>query len=137
MGESKADDKGIPYYEKVRSWLFGLVAKMAKRLEEIPEGSGTMMDNTLIVYMSDAPDTHHSTTYEWPMVIVGNLKGKMKLGGKYISYPGYGKPGHRTVGSLYTSFLEAAGHRQESFGRIDPDLDHKKMQIGPVPELMV
>ena len=71
---------------------------MVGRLEKIPEGNGTMMDNTVIVYMSDASDTHHSTAYEWPFVVLGNLKGKMNLGGRYISYPGYGKVGHRTVG---------------------------------------
>ena len=109
---------------------------MAKRLEETPEGSGNMLDNTLIVYMSDAPDTHHSTGYEWPLVIVGNLKGKMNLGGRYINFPGYGKPGHRTVGCLYNSFLRSVGTNQETFGRTDPDLDLRAMQTGPLAELM-
>jgi hypothetical protein len=136
MGGNKRDAKGIPYYEKTRGWLFSLIAKMAKQLEETPEGTGNMLDNTLIVYMSDAPDTHHSTAFEWPLVIVGNLKGKMKLGGHYINYPGYGKVGHRTVGSLYTSFLQSVGEKQETFGHIDPDLDLQAMQTGPLPELM-
>ena len=136
MGGNKRDAKGIPYYEKTRGWLFSLIAKMAKQLEETPEGNGTMLDNTLIVYMSDAPDTHHSTGFEWPLVIVGNLKGKMKLGGKYVNYPGYGKAGHRTVGSLYTSFLNSVGQNQQTFGRIDPDLDLQAMQTGPLAELM-
>jgi hypothetical protein len=109
---------------------------MAKQLEDTPEGNGTMLDNTLIVYMSDAPDTHHSTGFEWPLVIVGNLKGKMKLGGKYVNYPGYGKAGHRTVGCLYNSFLRSVGAKQETFGRIDPDLDLQAMQTGPLTELM-
>ena len=137
MGGNKRDARGIPYYEKVRGWLFGLIAKMAKRLDDTPEGDGTMLDNTVIVYMSDAPDTHHSTCYEWPLVIVGNLKGKMKLGGHYVNYPGYGKPGHRTVGCLYTTFLNSVGQNQQTFGRIDPDLDLKAMQTGPLAELMV
>ena len=137
MGGNKRDAKGVPHYEKVRNWLFGLIAKMAKRLEDTPEGDGNMLDNTVIVYMSDAPDTHHSTCYEWPLVIVGNLKGKMKLGGQYVNYPGYGKPGHRTVGCLYTSFLNSVGQNQQTFGFTDPDLDLKGMQTGPLAELMV
>ena len=137
MGGNRRDAKGVAHYEKVRGWLFGLIAKMAKRLEDTPEGDGNMLDNTVIVYMSDAPDTHHSTGYEWPLVIVGNLKGKMKLGGNYINYPGYGKQGHRTVGSLYTTFLNSVGQNQQTFGRIDPDLDLKAMQTGPLAELMV
>lgn len=136
MGGNKRDAKGVPHYEKVRNWLFGLIAKMAKRLEDTPEGNGNMLDNTVIVYMSDAPDTHHSTCYEWPLIIVGNLKGKMKLGGQYINFPGYGKPGHRTVGCLYNSFLRSVGTKQETFGSLDPDLDLQAMQAGPLAELM-
>lgn len=136
MGGNKPGAKGIPYYEKTRGWLFGLIARLAQRLEETPEGDGNMLDNTVIVYMSDAPDTHHSTGYEWPLAIVGNLKGKMKLGGRYINFPGYGKPGHHTVGALYTTFLNCVGQRQQTFGRLDPDLDEKNMQAGPLAELM-
>jgi hypothetical protein len=136
MGGNKRDAKGIPYYEKTRGWLFGLIAKLAQRLEKTPEGDGNMLDNTIIVYMSDAPDTHHSTGYEWPLAIVGNLKGKMNLGGRYINFPGYGKPGHHTVGALYTTFLNCVGQRQQTFGRLDPDLDEKAMQTGPLAQLM-
>ena len=136
MGGNRRDAKGVPHYEKTRSWLFGLIAKMAKRLEETPEGDGNMLDNTLIIYMSDAPDSHHSTAYEWPLVIVGNLKGKLNLGGKYVNYPGYGKPGHRTMSSLYVTFLEGAGQTRPTFGRLDPDLDIAAMQTGPLTELM-
>ncbi|MCH2368860.1 MAG: hypothetical protein MK554_16805, partial [Planctomycetes bacterium] len=137
MGGNKRDSRGIPYYEKTRGWLFGLIARMAKRFEETPEGDGNMLDNTVIVYMSDAPDTHHSTGYEWPLAIVGNLKGKMNLGGRYINFPGYGKPGHHTVGALYATFLSCVGQRQQTFGRLDPDLDVKAMQAGPLAQLMV
>jgi hypothetical protein len=136
MGGNKRDAKGIPYYEKTRGWLFSLIAKLAQRLEKTPEGDGNMLDNTIIVYMSDAPDTHHSTGYEWPLAIVGNLKGKMNLGGRYINFPGYGKPGHHTVGALYTTFLNCVGQRQQTFGRLDPDLDEKVMQTGPLAQLM-
>ena len=136
MGGNKRDAKGIPYYEKTRGWLFSLIAKLAQRLEKTPEGDGNMLDNTIIVYMSDAPDTHHSTGYEWPLAIVGNLKGKMNLGGRYINFPGYGKPGHYTVGALYTTFLNCVGQPQQTFGRLDPDLDEKAMQTGSLAQLM-
>lgn len=136
MGGNERDAKGIPYYEKTRGWLFSLIAKLAQRLEKTPEGDGNMLDNTIIVYMSDAPDTHHSTGYEWPLAIVGNLKGKMNLGGRYINFPGYGKSGHHTVGALYTTFLNCVDQRQQTFGRLDPDLDEKVMQTGPLAQLM-
>ena len=34
MGGNKPGAKGIPYYEKTRGWLFGLIARLAQRLEE-------------------------------------------------------------------------------------------------------
>ena len=45
---------------------------MAEKLNAIPEGNGTMLDNTLIVYVSDNSDKHHSSATEWPMVVLGN-----------------------------------------------------------------
>ena len=136
MGGGRRDAMGIPYYEKARSFVTGLIGKMVDRLESVPEGDGTMMDNTLIVYMSDAPDTHHSTGMEWPLLLVGDLGGRLKLGGSYINYPGYGKLGHRTVGSFYTTLLNIAGVKQNMFGRLDPELDEVAMQTGPCPELL-
>ncbi|MED5282348.1 MAG: DUF1552 domain-containing protein, partial [Verrucomicrobiota bacterium] len=38
MGGNKRDANGVHNYEKVRKWLFGLISKRAKRLEETPEG---------------------------------------------------------------------------------------------------
>ena len=136
MGGSARDARGIPLYEQSRSFLMGQIATMVDRLESMPEGDGTMMDNTLIVYMSDAPDTHHSTAMEWPLLLVGDLGRRLKLGGRYINYPGYGKPGHRTVGSFYTTLLNAVGAKQNTFGRLDPDLDEVAMQTGPCREIL-
>ena len=136
MGGNKRDSRGLPFYEKSRGFVMTQIAKMVDRLESMPEGNGTMMDNTLIVYMSDAPDTHHSTAMEWPLLLVGNPGGRLKTGGKYINYPGYGKPGHRTIGSFYTTLLQVAGSQQKTFGRLDPDLDEAAMQTGPCTEIL-
>ncbi|MFT5525348.1 MAG: hypothetical protein ACI9HK_003316, partial [Pirellulaceae bacterium] len=78
------------------------LAKFIETLESIPEGNGTMMDNTLIVYMSDSAEGHHPVCYEWPFILIGDLGGRLNLGNRYLRYPWYGKPGHRTMASLYT-----------------------------------
>ena len=60
----------------------------------------------------------------------------MKLGNRYLRYPWYGKPGHRTIANLYLSLLHAIGERRQSFGIEDTrikDLD----QTGPLAELIV
>ena len=41
---------------KIRKFHFELIAQLMKKLEAVPEGNGTMLDNTLIVYLSDAAE---------------------------------------------------------------------------------
>jgi hypothetical protein len=113
----------------------GLVAKLADRLKAVPEGNGTMLDNTVIVFLSDSAEAHHATCYEWPMLILGNLGGKLKTGGRYIEFPRYGRAGHRTIANLYCTFLHAAGIPRDKFGTLDPELT-REAQTGPLAELL-
>ncbi len=113
-----------------------LIASLAKQLESIKEGNGTMLDNTVIVYLSDSGDSHHPTGKQWPVVLLGNLGGKLKTNGRYVDYPAYGKPGHRTLANLYLSLLHAVGKPRDKFGI--PDIGLKDFdQTGPLSELLV
>lgn len=111
------------------------LAGFIRRLESVPEGDGTMMDNTLVVYMSDSAEGHHPLCKEWPFVIIGDLGGRLRLGNRYLRYPDYGQSGHRTIANLYTSLLHAVGEPVDRFGLKDSkllDLD----QDGPLAEIM-
>jgi hypothetical protein len=134
-GGNKLTSKGLPLYEKYRSWTMGLVSKMVDRFEAIKEGNGTMMDNTIIVYLSDAPDTHHSKAMEFPFVVIGK-NDKLNLGGKYLDFPGYGKRGHYTANKFYNSLVHSAGKQEKVFGHMEKDLD-ENMQTGVLKEIMV
>jgi len=111
------------------------IASLARSLQAVPEGNGTMLDNTVIVYMSDHGDRHHSKFYEWPMVTLGNINGAFKAG-RYIQVPGYGSSGHRTTAHLYKSLLHAAGMPQDTFGQLDLTLPASISQSGPLTEWM-
>ena len=135
-GRSAAGMKSDECHALIRRKCIEKLAKFVKTLESIPEGDGTMMDNTLVVYLSDSAEGHHPLCEEWPLVLIGDLGGRLKLGNRYLRYPWYGKPGHRTIASFYTSLLHAVGDRRESFGIPDlriADLD----QGGPLTEIMV
>lgn len=119
---------------KIRRFHFEQIARLMRKLESVPEGDGTMLDHTLIVYLSDAAEGHHSRCWEWPFVVIGTLGGRLRSG-RYLVYPDYGRPGHRTINSLYCTFLHAAGAPRDTFGQEDPmlrDLDQK----GPLAELL-
>ncbi len=121
---------------RTRQFHMELIARLVDRLEAVPEGKGTMMDNTVVVYLSDSAENHHSTCYEWPMLVLGNLGGRLKAGDRFINVPKYGEKGHRTVAGFYTTLLHAAGVQVNHFGQQDPELKGAVVQAGPIGELL-
>jgi hypothetical protein len=133
-GGSYNGKKWDELYNIIRHYHFTLIAGLLKKLEKVKEGDGTMLDNTVLVYLSDGAESHHSRCWEWPMVVIGNLGGKLKAG-RYVDYPGYGQKGHRTTANLYLTLLHLAGSKRESFGVMDPNLKGID-QSGPLAELL-
>ena len=132
-GKTEVESRDI-----IRTWHFQLIANLAKKLHAVPEGDGTMLDNTMIIYMSDSGDAHHGVLNQWPLVIVGGCSGKMNLPGRYIQYPEYGHANHKTIGNWWTSVLNAYGDPIEHFGNLDLILKQNGVQQeGPLPELIV
>ena len=99
----------------IRRFHFDLIAGLVKKLEAVPEGDGTMMDNTVILYLSCAAEGHHSRCWEWPFVVLGNAGGQLKSG-RYIEYPYWGNDGHREIGNLYTTLLHVVGDKRDYLG---------------------
>ncbi len=121
-------------YNMIRRYHFTLIAELARKLHRVREGNGTMLDNTLIVYLSDGAEGHHSRCWEWPMVLLGNIGNRLRTS-RYIDYPGYGHQGHRTTANMYVTLLQLAGSSRDTFGMRDQglrDLD----QNGPLSELL-
>ncbi len=132
IGHMDGPDK---YSVPIRKFHAQRVADLAKRLDSIKEGDGTMLDNTLIVWMSDSGEAHHGFCNEWPMVLVGNLGGRLKTAGRFLQYPKYQAAGHRTVANFYLALLHAVGDKRKSFGDSDSalkDID----TAGPLAEIL-
>jgi hypothetical protein len=135
-GGSAAGLSAAECHALIRRKCLEKLAVFIRKLESVPEGDGTMLDNTLVVYLSDSAETHHPLCTEWPFLLIGDLGGRLKLGNRYLRYPHYGKPGHRTIANFYLSLLHAAGEQRHTFGIPDSklrDLD----QDGPLAEIMV
>ena len=111
------------------------IAKMAEKFASIPEGDGTMLDNTMIIYTSCSSGDHHCGGHDWPFILLGGMNKKLNMG-RYLEYPKYGSEGHRTVGNLYLALMQAAGMKApEIFGQPDSNLKHLNLK-GPLAELM-
>ena len=129
-GKSPAEARAI-----IRKFHCEQIAKLAGKLDAVSEGNGTMLDNTVIIYLSDSGNEHHASLEEWPMIVIGNLGGRLKTDGRYLQFPNKGVVGHRTIAHWWMTVLHAAGRPQNTFGMLDGDLSPKE-QTGPLAELL-
>lgn len=113
-----------------------LLADLASQLDAVPEGDGTLLDNTSIIYLSDSGNEHHGNLNDWPYLVLGGNGGRLNIAGRYIHYPDYGQPGHATIGNWWTTWLNACGHPIEHFGNADLELQKNGVpQHGALAEL--
>ena len=71
---------GNPIWVKIRQYNSRMLVRIMQALESVPEGNGTMMDNTLIVYTSNNADKQHTNGANWPVMLLGNCDGAFKTG---------------------------------------------------------
>ena len=100
-----------------------------------PAGTGSMLDNTVIVFIGDNGEQHHSTASEFPVVLIGGKNLGLKTGGRTIVYPGVdtGGAGHRQVSNLWNTLGHLAGDPLDTFGQEGP----YRVAPGPLGELMM
>ena len=96
-------------WTRIRQYNMRMLSKLVRVLEETPEGNGTMMDNTLIVYTSNNANKQHTDGASWPYMTLGNFGGTMQEG-HYVKIED-GRP----INSFYATLLEAADHPVEHF----------------------
>ncbi len=109
-----------------------LVDTIVSRLKSVPEGEGTMFDNTMLFYFPDSGETHHSHGWEFPFIVMAGSNAKLNLGRRYIRLPYHGEEGHKTLGNWWTTILNAYGNPIEHYG--DFDLSLKFDQTGPIAQ---
>ena len=114
-----------------------LVDTIVTRLKSVPEGNGTMFDNTMLFYFPDSGETHHSHGTEYPFVVLSGRNAKLDIAGRYIRLPNYGQAGHKTLGNWYTTLLNAYGNPIEHYGDLDTGLAKFNInQKGPIESFL-
>jgi hypothetical protein len=128
-GLGHIDQPGNGIWTKIRHYNCEMLVKLMKALEAIPEGTGSMMDNTLIVYSSNNGKEQHTDGSNWPFVLLGNGGGRFKTGQ-------YTHVKERPINDLYTTFLRGVGVPVDRFNldKNMANLTHSK--LGPIEELL-
>lgn len=106
----------------------GAIARAARRLRD-----AGMLERTVIVWIGDNGEQHHSTASEFPVLLLGGSALGLRRGGRTVIYPGIGSPGHRQVSNLWNTLGYAAGHALDDFGGEEGDL---RSAFGPLDEML-
>jgi hypothetical protein len=72
-----AHQNGAPK-KVVDEWLMGQFAALLKRLDDVREGSGSMLDNTVVVWANTMWDGNHGKYLPW--ILAGKCGGYFKTG---------------------------------------------------------
>jgi hypothetical protein len=71
-----ARDKLIAIYR----WYAEQFVYLVRALKAVPEGNGTMLDNTLVVWVSEHSEGNIHDRYRLPYVLAGGAKGQLRTG---------------------------------------------------------
>lgn len=123
--------------EKIRVGHIEQVKTIVDKLKAIPEGKGTMFDNTVIIYFPENAEGHHSHGTEAPQIILGGDNCALNMLGRYVRLPYHGTEGHKTIGNWYTTLLNAHGNPIEHYGDFDLTMSRLKLdQVGAIQPLL-
>ena len=103
----------IERMSKINAFHVSLFAEYLEKLKNTPEGSGSLLDNVLILYGSGIgnPNVHDHTNL--PCIVAGGASGGMK-GNRHIRYD---KP--TPLANLHLTLLDKVGVKIDSFGDSD------------------
>ena len=70
---------------KINAYHVSLFARFLERMKNTPDGDGSLLDHTLLLYGTGMGDSDHHTPVNLPAVVVGG--GGAIAGGRHIQYP--------------------------------------------------
>ena len=79
------DPNQIRRYADLNRYHVSTMAYFAEKLKETPDGDGTMLDNSLILYGTNMGNSNQHQHYDVPHLLVGGAAGKLK-GNRHITY---------------------------------------------------
>jgi hypothetical protein len=107
-------------YQQITHLYVSQLAYLAGRLEAMPEGEGTVLDNTCILWLSNMFSGSKHDNSKLPVLTVGGLGGTLQTG-RVLNYRDKGDE-NRKVCSLYLSLMDRMGVQLPRFGDADTRL---------------
>jgi hypothetical protein len=107
-------------YERITRFHLGSFAQLAKRLDAMPEGDGTVLDNSCLMFLSNMWAGWKHDNMKLPVVLAGGLGGSLQTG-RCLDYL-YAGDENRKLCSLYLGIMDRMGVKLDRFGDADTRL---------------
>ena len=101
-------------YERISRFHLSQLAYLAQKLDAMPEGEGTVLDNSCLVWLSNMWAGFKHDNMKVPVVTAGGLGGTLQTG-RSLDYL-YKGDENRKLCSLYLSLMDRMGVKLDSFG---------------------
>jgi hypothetical protein len=101
-------------YERISRFHLGQLAHLATRLDAMPEGTGTVLDNSCLIFLSNMWSGWKHDNMKLPVVTAGGLGGTLKTG-RALDYL-YAGDENRKLCSLYLALMDRMGVKLDRFG---------------------
>jgi hypothetical protein len=101
-------------YERVTRYYVSQLAYLAGRLDAMPEGEGSALDNSCLLFISSLWSGSKHDSSKVPVLMVGGLGGALKTG-RVLDYKDKGDD-NRKLCSLYLSIMDRMDVKLDRFG---------------------
>ncbi len=95
---------------RINTYHVSLVAHFLERLKSTPDGDGTLLDHSLVLYGSGMSNSNIHNHSPLPVLVAGGAAGRMK-GGRHLKYAE-----NTPMSNLLLSILHKAGVEHDSVG---------------------
>jgi hypothetical protein len=98
-------------YSKINRYHVECLAYFLDKLRNTPDGDGTLLDHSLVLYGTNMGDSNQHLHYDVPYILAGGASGQLK-GGRHLSFP----TKTVTTANLLLSVLSMFGVKQDKIG---------------------
>jgi hypothetical protein len=105
------DPVQIRRYADINRYHVSTMAYFAEKLRAIPDGDGTLLDHSLILYGTNMGNSNQHMHYDVPHLLVGGANGQL-TGNRHLAY----ERKTVTTGNLLLSVLDLYGVHQDAQG---------------------
>jgi hypothetical protein len=119
---SASHDNLSDAYERVSRFHLSQLAYLATKLDAMPEGDGTVLDNSCLMFLSNLWSGKDHISTRLPVVLAGGLGGTLETG-RSLDYLNAGDE-NRKMCSLYLGIMDRMGIKLDRFGDADTRLEN-------------